>query len=134
MSKKLLIVAFINENKSDKFLKYIEDKFNVSPSKAFKFEIEGDSHQHVFTFYIELETNENINLRDYFKNALIVHKKSNVFYTINGLNKLIEKEHKLESGNINYRSFKIDWGKFKNNLILSSNNNLSIIQLKRVFS
>jgi|TARA_R110000796_G_scaffold11796_5_gene39621 hypothetical protein len=134
MSKKLLIVAFINKNKSDNFLKYIEEEFNISPSKAFKFEIEGDNYQCIFTFYIELEIGENINLRDYFRNALIVNKKSDVFYTINGLNKLIEKEYNLESGNINYRTFKIDWSKFKNNLILSSNNNLSIIQLKRVFS
>ena len=134
MNKKLLIAAFINKNECGKFLKYIEEEFKIDPSKAFKFEIDDDKGQFLYTFYIELEIGDKINLRDYFRNALIVHKKKETFYTINALNKLIEKEYNLESGNIDYKNFKIDWGKFKNNLILSGKNNLSIIQIKRVFS
>jgi len=133
MNKKLLIAAFVNKTESGKFLKYIEEEFKIESSKTFKFEIEDDESQYLYTFYIELELGDKINLRDYFRNALIVHKKKASFYTINALNKLIEKEYNLESGNIDYKNYKIDWDKFKNNLILSGNNNLSIIHIKRVF-
>lgn len=134
MNKKILIAAFIDKNDSGGFLIHIKKLFNVHPSKVFQFEIKDDMSQNLFTFYIELEIGEKINLRKYFKNALIVHKKKSTFYTINALNKLIEEEFKLEGGNIVYKDFNIDWDKFKNKLILKNNNNLSIIDLKQVFS
>lgn len=134
MNKKILVAAFIPKSESDDFLKYIDDEFDVESSKAFKFDVVSDKDQYLYTFYLEVPVGERINLREYFKNALIVHKKKKTFYTINALNKLIEKEYELEGGNIDYKKYKIDWDKFKNNLILSSNNNLSIIEIKRVFS
>lgn len=134
MNKKILIAAFINKNEGEQFLKHIDSEFDVSSSTVFHFEIIGDENNDLYTFYIELGLGEKINLRDYFKNALIVHKKKKTFYTINALNKLIEKEYQLQSGNIDYKKYKIDWYKFKDNLILTSDNNLSIMQIKRVFS
>lgn len=133
MNKKILVAAFIDKNESDNFITYIDKEFDIESFKTFKFDIIGDEAQYLFTFYIEIPIGDRINLREFFKNALIVHKKKKTFYTINALNKLIEQEYKLEGGNIDYKKYKIDWDKFKNNLILSSNNNLSIIQIKRVF-
>jgi predicted metal-dependent hydrolase len=133
MNKKILVAAFINRNESDSFIKYIEKEFEVEISKIFKFTIQDNSEQYLFTFYLETPIDEKINLRKYFKNALIVHKKKKTFYTINALNKLIEKEFNLKGGNIDYKKYKINWSKFKNKLILT-NNNLLIISIKRVFS
>ena len=134
MNKKILIAAFVNKDEGGDFIKYINREFDIEVDKTFKFEIVNDDTQLLFTFYIELPLGERINLRNYFKNALIVHKKKNTFYTINALNKLIEKEYGLDGGNIDYKKYKIDWYKFTDNLILNSNNNLSIIHIKRVFS
>jgi len=134
MTKKILIAAFIDINESDDFMKYIADEFDIESSKTFKFKIIGDVEQYLFTFYIDLPIGERINLRQFFKNALIVHKKKKTFYTINALNKLIESEYNLEGGNIDYKKYKIDWDKFNDTLILNSRDNLSIIQIKRVFS
>jgi len=134
MTKKILIATFIDINESDDFMKYIADEFDIESSKTFKFKIIGDVEQYLFTFYIDLPIGERINLRQFFKNALIVHKKKKTFYTINALNKLIESEYNLEGGNIDYKKYKIDWDKFNDTLILNSRDNLSIIQIKRVFS
>ncbi len=134
MNKKVLIAAFIPKDESDNFLTYIEDEFDIESYKTFKFSIMDDANQYLYTFYIEIPIGERINLKEFFNNALIIHKKKKTFYTINALNKLIESEYNLEGGNIDYKKYKIDWDKFKNTLILNSNNNLSIIEIKRVFS
>lgn len=133
MNKKLLILTFINNDEIDEFLEYISNEFNVDKNKVFIFENSNSTTQKILTFYVEIELGERITLKDHFKNALIVHKKKKVFYTINALNKLIEKVHNLEGGNIDYKKWEIDWTKYENKLILVSNKNLSIIELKRVF-
>lgn len=134
MNKKLLIAAFIDKSDKEEQLNYVSEEFGIEQHKIFIYQDLDNESQLIFTFYIELEVGEHINIRDFFKNALIVHKKSQTFYTINALNKLIEKEFDLEVGNIDYKKWKIDWNKFKNKLILNSNNNLVLIPLKRVFS
>jgi hypothetical protein len=134
MNKNILVAAFVKKDEGSDFLKHIKSEFDIEASKVFEFDIMDDSKQSLYTFYIDIPVGERINLRDYFKNALIVHKKKKTFYTINALNKLIEKEYDLVGGNIDYKKYKINWDKFSNNLILNSNNNLSIIQIKRVFS
>lgn len=133
MNKKLLIAAFVKKNESERFLKYIFEEFDIEESKAFIYESLDDDSQYILTFYIEVEIGERLNLRDHFKNALIIHKKKTSFYTINALNKLIEKEFDLTGGNIDYKKWQIDWTKYQNNLILTSNKNLLLIPLKRVF-
>ncbi len=133
MTKKLLIAAFIYRNKLEQFLKQIFIEFDVESDKVFVFENLEDDSQYIATFYIELDIGERINLRKYFKNALIVHKKKKTFYTINALNKLIEREYNLEKGNIDYKNWKIEWSDFENPLIINSNNKLVLIGLKRFF-
>jgi hypothetical protein len=133
MTKKILIAAFVYKNKLEQFLTQIYTEFDIDSDKVFLYENLENESQYIATFYIELNIGEKINLRKYFKNALIVHKKKKTFYTINALNKLIEKEHKLEKGNIDYKTWKIDWYKFQNKLIINSNNKLVLIGLKRFF-
>lgn len=133
MTKKLLIAAFISRNKLEPFLKKIYKEFDVESKRVFIYENLEDNSQYVTTFYISLNIGEKIFLQNYFKNALIVHKKNKTFYTINALNKLIEKEHNLDKGNIDYKNWKIDWSKFQNKIIVNSNNKLVLIGLKRFF-
>lgn len=134
MTKKLLIATFIKKNESDDFKKYVNEEFNINLTKIYKFKLINDKSKYLFTFYIEIPIGDRINLRDYFNNGLIIHKKKSTFYTINALNKLIEKEFNLVGGNIDYKKYKIDWNKFNNTIIITSNNNLSIIDIKQVFS
>ena len=133
MTKKLLIAAFIYRNELEQFLEKIHTEFDVESDKVFIFENLENNAQYIVTFYVELNIGEKINLQKYFKNALIVHKKKKTFYTINALNKLIEREHNLEKGNIDYKKWKIEWSNFQNKIIINSNNKLVLIGLKRFF-
>ena len=133
MNKKILITSFIDKKELSTFLTYIKNTFEVDSNKAFIFENSEDDSQHILTFFIETSIDEHIDLRKHFKNALIVHKKKKTFYTINALNKLIETEHNLDKGNINYKQWTVDWSKYENKLIINSNNKLVLIGLKRFF-
>lgn len=133
MNKKILITSFIDKKELSTFLTYIKNTFEVDSNKAFIFENSEDDSQYILTFFIETSIDEHIDLRKHFKNALIVHKKKKTFYTINALNKLIETEHNLDKGNINYKQWTVDWSKYENKLIINSNNKLVLIGLKRFF-
>ena len=67
------------------------------------------------------------------KNTFPIHKKGKTFFTINGLNKLIEKIYKLEPGNIQYKDYQINWKNYDNKLIMIKEKKLYIINLERVF-
>jgi len=133
MTKKILIAAFIIKNEIESFLEQIKTEFEVDPNKVFMFENLDEDSQYILTFYVELPIDERINLRKHFKNALIVHKKRKTFYTINALNNLIENDHNLEKGNIDYKRWKIDWSQYEDKLIINSNNKLVLIPLKQFF-
>jgi len=66
--------------------------------------------------------------------TVIVHKKGECFYTINALNKLIEKINYLENGNINHLDYKINWDEYQNKIIIIKNEELKIIDIVRDFS
>jgi len=134
MTKKILIAAFVKKDKREWFLQYILKKFNVNEDVTFSFEIENDELHYLITFYIEIDIENKINIKKLFDNALIVHKKNKTFYTINALNKLIERDFDLEVGNINYKNCIIDWKKFKNKIILISKGDLVLLNLNRVFN
>ena len=76
---------------------------------------------------------EKINIKKEFKSAIIVHKKKTTFYTINAMNKAIEVDNDLEGDNIDYYKYKMNWKKYHNQIILVSDNNLALIDIKRFF-
>lgn len=133
MNKKLLITSFVFKDRKKWFLKNIKKRFGIEKSDVFIFENLGDTNQLIFTFYLCIKHDEPINIKKEFNSAIIVHKKMQTFYTINAMNSLIRLEHKLEGNNIDYRKYKIDWSKYKNKIILISDNKLEFISIKRVF-
>lgn len=130
MSNKLaLIGSFVFPEKIGSFLSKIEKKYNVTPKGVFCYEIL-DNEFYFMTFL----SNQKIDLRRLSINSLILHKRGECFYTINGLNKIIELDYGLEPGNIDYISYSIDWDKYQNKLILSKDGSLKIYTLNRIFS
>ena len=67
-----------------------------------------------------------------FPNAVTIHKKGTTFYTINALNKLIDKKMGNQ-GNIDYKSVKIDWEEYQNKIIMLNGNDVGIFPIERVF-
>ena len=134
MNKKILIAAFIFKDRKEWFIKQLKKRYNLDKSKLFIFENLDDDNQLIFTFHLTLDLGEKVDIKRAFNSAIIVHKKKGTFYTINAMNRVIEVDNDLEPGNINYRNYKIDWDKYNNKIILTSDNNLILINIKRVFS
>ena len=82
----------------------------------------------------DVKENQKVNIDSFFPTTIIVHKKGECFYTINALNLLIESLSDYESGNINYKDFKIDWDNYQNKIIIVKKGELKIMDIKRDFS
>ncbi len=133
MNKTILLASFIFPERLDWFLDYLENKFNISKEKVFIFQNLDDESKIIVTFKLKLINGKRINLKKYFPNAIPIHKKGTAIYTINALNKLIEKETGLEAGNIDYKNHRIEWDNYQDSLILNNSNELTIYRIKRVF-
>jgi hypothetical protein len=130
MQKKILLVAtFINSSSLDKFLYKIYKSFGVKKNSVFVFET--DTEDLLLTYKIFLEFDQKIDIRKELPKTVQIHKKGTTFFTINALNKLIEKEFNLNSGNVNYSEYNLDWSKYENSIILIKNNELDILQLNK---
>jgi len=133
MNKRILLASFIFPERLEWFLNYLENKFNIPKEKVFVFNNIDDESKLIVTFKLSLINGKKINLKKYFPNAIPIHKKGTAIYTINALNKLIEKETGLDIGNINYKNHRVEWDDYQDNLILNNNNELTIYRIKRVF-
>lgn len=133
MEKTILIASFIFTERIEWFLGYLETKFSISSDNVFCYKNLDDESKHIMTFKFVLKDGEKVNLRDLFPSAIPIHKKGNALYTINALNKLIEKINGESTGNIDYKSFKINWEEYQNKIILLNGKELSIFSIERVF-
>jgi hypothetical protein len=130
MQKKVILVAtFIKLEDLDVFLNKLKDKFGIHEKSVFTFETEGG--ELVLTYRIFLGMGEKINLRKELSKTIQIHKKGTTFFTINSLNKLIERDFNLTSGNIDYSGYNVDWEKYNNMIITIRNNNLEILPIKK---
>ena len=127
--KTILLATFVNPNYLDKFLNKLYRKYSIKKQSVFIFETEGEDY--LLTYRIFLNLGQKIDIRNEFRKTIQVHKKSNTFFTINALNKLIEKENNLTPGNIDYKSHEVDWTKYSDKIILLNNNELDILNIKR---
>jgi hypothetical protein len=130
MQKKIILVAtFIKLEDLGDFLNKLKDKFGIHEKSVFIFETGDDSL--VLTYRIFLGVGEKINLRKELNKTIQIHKKGTTFFTINSLNKLIERDFNLSSGNVDYSSYDVEWEKYQNTIITLRNNNLEILPIKK---
>jgi hypothetical protein len=130
MQKKVILLAtFVNPIYLDKFLYKIYKNFGVKKKSVFYFET--GTEDLLLTYRIFLDLEQKIDIRKELPKTVQIHKKGETFFTINALNKLIEKEFNVESGNVNYTDYNLDWDKFKDSIILIKNNELDILKLNK---
>lgn len=133
MNKTILIASFIFPERTDWFLDYLETKFNITKNKVFCYKNLDDDSKVIITFKITVPNGERLNFKDLFPNAVILHKKGNALYTINALNKLIDEKHPESKGNTDYKNVKIDWSEYQDKMITLNGENLSILNISRLF-
>ncbi len=133
MNKSILLASFIFPERLDWFLNYLETKFNITKDKVFCYNNTNDNSKIILTFKLLLPEGKKIDLKNLFPNAIIIHKKGTAFYTINALNKLIESKFGEDIGNIDYKSYQVDWSEYQDKMILIDKKELIVLNLKRIF-
>jgi len=129
-NKTLLLASFIEPSKLDKFTEKLFNKYGVTKQSIFFFETNTETL--LITYKINLKFGERVNIRE-IGNTIQIHKKGSTIFTINALNELIKRDNNLESGNINFKEYTIDWDDYKDKAILVQKGELYLLDLKRVF-
>jgi len=130
MQKKVILLAtFINNEYLENFLYKLYKQFGVKKKSVFLFET--NNGELILTYRLFLNFDEKVNIRKELPKTVQIHKKGTTFFTINSLNRLIEKEFDIPKGNTDYSRYEIDWSKYENTMISLRNNNLEILPLNK---
>ena len=115
-----LICLFTEDPELDYTTNLIKKTYDVIYKRIFVLSIEG-SKEFVCSFNIEKG-----NVFKQLPGAMLVHRKkeTNTLYTINSLNALIRKEN----NGIADSKYSVDWTKYSNSLLVTSNNDLKVLQ------
>ena len=131
--KSITLASFVYLDKIDSFKKYLFNRFGIDNDKIFQY-ICDEKNKKILTYRIYIKEDQKVNIDSFFPTTIITHKKGECFYTINALNLLIESLSDSESGNINYKDFKIDWDNYQNKIIIVKRGELKIMGIERDFS
>ena len=117
-----LICLFTAEPELDHTSSMIAKTYEVVYRRIFVLSIE-DSEELVCSFNVEKG-----NHKKQLPGAMLVHRKkeTNTLYTINSLNALIRKENNGMADS----KFSVDWTKYSNSLLVTSNNELKVLKTK----
>jgi len=128
--KVILLGTFTKEDFLEDTINKIIEKTNIDKKNIFVYSTsKGDI---LLTYKVEIIPGVNSDIRSELRKTIQLHKKGDTFFTINALNKLIEVENDLPSGNIEYSQYTVDWNKFKNKLILLQRGELELIEMTKI--
>ena len=122
----IIIGTFVKKNKILSFLETLKYGFKVNLNKVFVYSIDTNKYEYLVTFktYDKERFIKNLN------NATVIHVKNGCLFSINALNKLIERENS-DSDKPN-NEYLIDWDKYKDKLIIQTNGELSLSNLSKI--
>lgn len=122
----IIIGTFVRKNKILSFLENLKNTFRLNLSKVFVYSIDTNKFEYLVTF----KTFDKEKFIKGINNATVMHVKNGCLFSINALNKLIEKENgNSEKPNNEYL---IDWDKYKDKLIIQTNGELSLSNLFKI--
>jgi hypothetical protein len=121
-----LLCTFCHPHFIESTLKTIRNTYEITNDSVFVFRNASDNDELILSYNVVRE--ENFTL---LPSTLILHrnKETGTLFTLNGLNRLIEKSNngKLD---VNY---KIDWDYYENCLIVTGSDGLRLIDLKFLY-
>jgi len=134
MNRSIILASFVFPERLETFLNYLQKRFKLDRERIFIYDNIDDPITKIVTYKVFLKDGKKIDLKSIFPRTIIIHKKGECLYTINALNKLIEEENGLDSGNVQYRNYELDWEKYQNKLVLTTQEGLVFNEIKRDFS
>tara|TARA_A100001515_G_C4589552_1_gene215595 strand:+ start:3313 stop:3735 length:423 start_codon:yes stop_codon:yes gene_type:complete len=127
--KGLLLASFINGKTDDEILQEVEQlaqTLTLTNDHIFLFEEIGNEDRKIITYNAHIPKNERIQRSSFFTMRVHRKKQTNTLYTINALNLAIAQDN---DGKVD-KSFKLDWEKYRETIMLSTNGNLDVRHLK----
>jgi hypothetical protein len=126
MKQTQLLCTFTTKGELDTTLQGIREKYTIVYNYIYILQNKSNLEELFVTYNIDTDNQPEIPLNG----TILIHRKkeSNTLYTINALNELIKEEN---GGKLDKR-FELDWGKFRNSIILTNPTGTKRIQT-RVF-
>jgi hypothetical protein len=134
MNRSIILASFVFPERLETFLNYLQKRFKLDRERIFIYDNIDDPIKKIVTYKVFLKDGKKIDLKSIFPRTIIIHKKGECLYTINALNRLIEEENGLESGNVEHKNYELDWEKYQNKLVLTTSEGLVFNDIKREFS
>jgi hypothetical protein len=132
-TRNILLASFIPSERLEWYYGFMEGKYNMKVKDIFKYKQLEDPEVFIMTFRFTIDDQHKLNFKELFPNALLIHKRGNALYTINGLNLLIDYENPNLIGNLEHHDIRIDWSDYQNKLIMVDDGNLVINDIERMF-
>lgn len=121
----IIIGTFVKKNKILSFLETLRTGYGIKLDKVFVYDIDTNQSEYLVTF----KTFDKDKFIKKINNATVMHVKNGCLFSINALNRLIEKEKGEDVPNNEYL---IDWEKYKDKLIILTGGELSISKLSKI--
>ena len=121
----IIIGTFVKKNKILSFLETLRTGYGVKLDKVFVYDIDTNQSEYLVTF----KTFDKDKFIKKINNATVMHVKNGCLFSINALNRLIEKEKGEEVPN---KEYLVDWEKYKDKLIILTGGELSISKLSKI--
>ena len=125
-TKGIIIATFVRKNKILSFLERLRNEFKIGLSRVFVYKVDTNTSEYLVTFKA-FDRNEHIGK---IENATVMHVKNGSLFSINALNKLIDREKDDDEKPNN--EFVLDWSKYRDKLIIQVNGELRISNLKKI--
>ena len=122
----IIIGTFVKKNKILSFIETLKNEFGIKLEKLFIYSIDTNKREYLVTF----KTFDKDRFIKNLGNATVMHVKNGCLFSINALNKLIEKDN--EGSDLPNNEFVVDWDKYKDKLIIITNGELSISNLSKI--
>ena len=122
----VIIGTFVRKNKILSFLELLKQDFNVNIEKVFVYSIDTNNSEYLVT----VRTYDKERFIKNLSNSTVMHVKNGCLFSINALNKLIESEKNNDDKPNN--EYLVDWEKYHNKLIITTNGELSISNLIKI--
>ena len=122
----IIIGTFVKKNRILSFIETLKNSFGIRLDKLFIYSIDTNKREYLVTF----KTFDKDRFIKNLENATVMHVKNGCLFSINALNKLIEKDNK--GSDLPNNEFVVDWDKYKDKLIIITNGELSISNLSKI--
>ena len=121
----VIIGTFVKKNRILSFLETLRTEYKIRLDKVFVYSIDTNQAEYLVSF----KTFDKDKFIRKISNATVMHVKNGCLFSINALNKLIEKEKNDDKPNNEYL---IDWDTYKDKLIILTNGELSVSNLTKI--